>query len=513
MKRSPLLALAFLAFLPGALRAEAPGPRRIVLMVCDGLRPDFITDANMPTLARLGREGVFFTRHHAVYPSSTEVNGAALATGVQPARSTIIANREFRAGINPRLVLATEAVKTVRRGDLVSGGKYLAAPTLAELLQGAGEPTAVAGTKGVALFMDRRLARDTDAAAKSRILFAGDALPAGVFGALTAALGEYRGDARFPNVYADRWTTRALTAEFWKDGVPRFSVLWLSDPDFTQHHKGVGSPDALRALRSADDNLALVLATLDARGQRDNTDIFVASDHGFSTISRRLNVTKLLTAAGFPVVRKNRTVPTPGDILVDGLGGSVFFYVAGHDPAMTARLVTFLQSSDFAGVVFTRDGAPGTFAMSAAGFDSPAAPDVAVTMRWTDEPNAFGAPGSVVSEGDRPVGLGTHASLSRWDMHNTLVAAGPDLRRGFADPLPTSNVDVAPTLAHLLGLTPPMDGRILREALAGAAEPGEATREELSAETETPAGPWRQTLKVSRYDGRTYLDEGNRAVP
>ncbi len=508
-------AFAFAFVFPLVLRGEPP--RHVVLMVCDGLRPDFVTDANMPTLARLGREGVFFSQHHPVYPSSTEVNGAALATGVYPAKSTIVGNREFRENINPRIVLAMEAEKTVRKGDIASSGKYLAVPTLAELMQRAGEPTAVAGTKGVALFMDRSLARDAGAAANSRTLFAGAALPNGVFDSLVAALGEFRAQPRFPNLYADHWTTRALTAEFWKGGLPRLSVLWLSDPDFTQHHKGIGSPDALRALRSDDDNLAAVLAALDANGQRANTDIFVVSDHGFSTISRRINIGDLATAAGLPVVRKNRTVPTPGDILIDGLGGTVFFYVAGHDEAVIGRIVAFLQSSDFAGVVFTRNGAPGTFPMSAARIDSPAAPDVAVAMRWTDAPNQFGAPGSVVSDGDRPVGLGTHASLSRYDMHNTLIAAGPDLRRGFIDPLPTSNVDVAPTLAHLLGLQPAsaMDGRVLSEALADSAapDPGAVTHETLSAETDIPGGKWRQTLEVSRYQGETYLDAGNRATP
>lgn len=515
MNRRSLFAFALALAWPGTLRAEPPAPRRVVLIVCDGLRPDFVTDACMPNLARLGREGVFFTRHHPVYPSSTEVNGTALATGCYPAHSTIIGNREFRADINPRIVLATEAPKTVRKGDAVSGGKYLAVPTLAELMQRAGEPTAVAGTKGVAILLDRSLARESEAAAKSRILFGDDALPTGIFESLKNALGEFRGEPRFPNVYADHWTTRALTAEFWKGGLPRLSVLWLSDPDYTQHHKGIGAPDTLRALRSSDDNIGAVLAALDASGERANTDVFVASDHGFSTISRRINISDLLTAAGLPVVRKNRTVPTPGDILVDGLGGSVFFYVAGHDAATIGRLVGFLQSSDFAGVVFTRDGLPGTFAMSAAHFDSPAAPDVAVAMRWNDEPDAFGAAGSVVSDGDRPVGLGTHASLCRYDMHNTLIAAGPDLRSGFADPLPTSNVDVAPTLAHLLGLNPPpaMDGRVLQEALVGAGEPGAATQEELTAEAPTPTGVWRQTLKISRFAGETYLDEGNRTAP
>ena len=49
----------------------------------------------------------------------------------------------------------------------------------------------------------------------------------------------------FPNVAQDQWTTRALTRGLWKDKVPKFSVLWLSDPDYSQHESGPGSATAL----------------------------------------------------------------------------------------------------------------------------------------------------------------------------------------------------------------------------------------------------------------------------
>ena len=42
--------------------------------------------------------------------------------------------------------------------------------------------------------------------------------------------------------------------------------------------------------------------------------------------------------------------------MVVGNGGSVLFYVVGHDATVTRRLVEFLQQSDFAGVIFTKPG-------------------------------------------------------------------------------------------------------------------------------------------------------------
>ena len=59
-----------------------------------------------------------------------------------------------------------------------------------------------------------------------------------------------------------------------------------------------------------------------------------------------------------------------------GNGGSVLFYVVGHDATVTRRLVEFLQQSDFAGVIFTKQGFPGTFHLDDAKIDNPHAPDV-----------------------------------------------------------------------------------------------------------------------------------------
>ena len=71
-----------------------------MVIVWDGMRPDFVTEQTTPTLTRLARQGVTFRNHHPVYLSTTEVNGTALATGVYPAESGIIANKEFRPAIN-----------------------------------------------------------------------------------------------------------------------------------------------------------------------------------------------------------------------------------------------------------------------------------------------------------------------------------------------------------------------------------------------------------------------------
>jgi len=200
--------------------------------------------------------------------------------------------------------------------------------------------------------------------------------------------------------------------------------------------------------------------------------------------------------------------------MLAGNGGSVLFYVTGHDETVTRRLVEFLQQSDFAGVIFTKESMEGTFGLDQATIQSPHGPDVEMAFRWNDSKNQFGIPGMIDADWQRKAGEGTHVTLSRFDMHNMLIAAGSDFRGGEVDGLPTGNTDLAPTILRILGIKPPqkMDGRILSEAMVN----GDPVTAGLKPETKTteaikdlPTGTWRQSLKISRVGSTVYLDEGN----
>ena len=482
--------------------------RHVVVVVWDGMRPDFVSEENTPALWKLAHEGVIFRNHHAVYPSATMVNGTALVTGVYPGHSGVIANYEYRPGIDRKHPIAVELPAVVEKGDQLSGGKYISFPTITELVQKAGGRTAIAATKTVGLLLDRHV--DRVGPKNGVTLFVDKALPPDALAPIVAALGP------FPSAHLqqDVWTTKALTEFLWKADVPAFSVLWLGEPDLTEHESAPGSPSALAAIKSADENLAAVLLSLDRKGVRETTDVFVVSDHGFSTINRSVDLRKILRDAGFSAQTEFNDEPKRGDIMLVGNGGSVLFYVEGHDAEVTRRLVEFLQQTDFAGVIFTKEPMPGTFNLNEAEIDCQHAPDVVMAFHWNEKKNQFGIPGMIDADWQRGAGKGTHATLSRFDMHNALIAAGPDFCRGNVSDLPSGNVDLAPTILRILGITPPqqLDGRILSEAMVrmDPATPGlKPETKTIEAANDFPLGSWRQSLQISRVGSTIYLDEGN----
>jgi arylsulfatase A-like enzyme len=493
--------------------------RHVVVVVWDGMRPDFVSEKTTPTLWKLAREGVTFRNHHAVYPSATQVNGTALVTGVYPGRNGVIANYAYRPEIDRTRSISVESPTVVSRGDELTGGKYISVPTIAELIQRTGGRTAIASAKTVGLLLDRHateagasqpISRRQDADATGVTLFAGQSLPRDAITPIVAALGPFPA----AHLQHDAWTTKAVTDFLWKNGVPSLSVIWLGEPDLTEHESAPGAPPALAAIKSSDKNLAAILSALDRQAARETTDLFVVSDHGFSTIGRSIDLRKILSDAGFVAKTEFDNQPKPGDIMLVGNGGSVLFYIVGHDATVTRHLVEFLQQSDFAGVIFTKQGLAGTFHLEDAKIDNPHAPDVVMAFRWNDSKNQFGTPGMIDADWQREAGKGTHATLSRFDMHNTLIAAGPDFRRGQTDNLTTGNVDLAPTILHILGikLAQEMDGRVLSEAMVNTDQVpagGKTETKTIEAKKDFAAGTWRQSLRISRVGSTIYLDEGN----
>ena len=497
--------LIFFSATSVAIAAAAPPEKHVVVVVWDGMRPDFVSEANTPALWKLAQTGVVFRNNHSVYPSATIVNGTAINTGDYPNHDGILANHAYRADLDGRKSIDVDNGQVVRKADQLSGGKYLGAPTIAELLHARGDKTAIAAAKTVGLLFDRHGTH-----AGNYDLYAGEALIPDSVQFIFKSLGIF--PPATEAAARDTWTTKALTDFMWRDGIPTFSVLWLSEPDDTEHKTAPGAPPALAAIKSSDENLARVLNSLDQHNARPTTDVFVVSDHGFSTIAREIKLPKILKDAGFDAVTEFDGEPKSGQIMLAGNGGTVLFYVIGHDGAITRRLVEFLQQTDFAGVIFARQQVEGTFTLDRARIEDPYAADVVMAFRWTENKNQFGVPGMIDADWQRAAGKGTHATLSRYDMHNTLIAAGPDFQSGLTTDAPSGNVDIAPTILSIVGIEPPskMDGRVLSEAMTNGRNSKSET-ETFGASKKFPGGTWRQHLTISRVGETSYLDEGDGA--
>jgi arylsulfatase A-like enzyme len=490
--------------------AAAGKAAHVVLIVWDGMRPDFVSAENTPNLFAAAQKGVTFTRHHPVFVSSTEVNGTALATGVYPGQSTVIANDEYRPALDPLAPFETQGLANIRKGDKIWNGHYLAFPTICEILRANGRHTIVAGAKPVALLHDRatRAADSPDV-----VLFAGRTLPEQSQSSLTAALGPFPPSGS-TKANIDDWTTGALTNSLWSNGVPAFSLLWLAEPDWSQHRDGPGAPNPMLSIKDDDRCLAGVLQTLKKKNALDSTDVILVSDHGFSTVTKAIDLGEALKTNGFNTFHKfPSSGASPGDIMIVSLGGASLCYVNGHDQQEIERAVHVLQAQPFTGVIFTKSPVAGAFSLADAHLDSPYSPDIVVAMRWTEAKNQYGAPGMIFLDGGSfATSKGSHGSLCPTEMNNTGVAFGPDFKPGLRDSLPTGNIDIAPTILWILGVPQPqpMSGRVLTEALldAGPAPEATAPRHEVTSWRGTDF-VWQQYLDISTVNGVTYFDQGN----
>jgi hypothetical protein len=418
--------------------------------------------------------------------------------------------------VDPRRALGTYDHKNLTAIADASSGPLLLVPTLAERLHARGARLAAvsSGSTGSAWLLNPKAASGIGTLVNG-YLEPGKivAYPPDANAAILAAFGPApaKGGARARYDASVAWTQRVLREYVLPVLRPTVVINWLTEPDHSQHHRGVGSAPAREAIRNDDREIALTLQALHDLGLGASTDVFVVSDHGFSTNTAGVDVVGELVSAG---CKRSRT---SNDVVLASSGQAVALYVQGHDGERIARLVRFVQSQDWAGVVFTAGRAPGdvhgavdgTFALAlihAAGVAR--GPDVIVTFPWTSRANAFGVSGTDranVAAGATPL-AGDHGSMSPWNVRNTFIAWGADFKQRTTVRTPVGNVDVTPTILALLGMPDAgLDGRVLTEALANGPDP-----EQVVSETTTyhvQAGPYRAALQASVVDGRRYIDK------
>ena len=122
----------------GGTTAEGDPARRHLLIVLDGLRPDYVTPELMPNLHALGQRGVVMTRHHGVYPTVTRVNASSISTGAYPDVHGLMGSSIFFPDVDPGRFLNTGDRANLLRVEEATGRPLLTATTMGEVLAAAG---------------------------------------------------------------------------------------------------------------------------------------------------------------------------------------------------------------------------------------------------------------------------------------------------------------------------------------------------------------------------------------
>jgi predicted AlkP superfamily pyrophosphatase or phosphodiesterase len=490
-----LIGLALVTLLASTACSEPAAGTRHLLIVVDGLRPDYVSPDVMPHLYALGQRGVVFTQHHSVYPTVTRVNAASISTGAYPEAHGLMANWVFFPQLDPAGFLNTSDRMTLMRIGRTGADGLLTSDTLGEALQSAGKKMLVvsSGSTGTSLLLNHTVAGGA-------IFHHEYALPAGRQRQMQAQLGK----APPPHAPDGALDQRAVDA-FLKLGLPTIqpsvTVMWLSDLDAATHAHGIGHSTPVAILRRVDGLLTQIEAGMRSAGVLEMYNIWVTSDHGFSTATRGVDIGQVVNPFSGKLPDGSPRVVTDGETI----------YVRDGNAAIVSAIVHALQRTPGVGAIFTRgaqrgglDGhVPGTLSFGAARWDHQRSGDILFSPDWTDARNTRGFPGTIASDA-----VAGHGSSSPFDIHNTLIAAGPDLKKGIVIDVPSGNVDFAPTLLRLLGIPAPasMQGRVLDEAFTGGPEPQSARMRSVEHSVKTADGSYVLTVSFSTIEsgGRSY---------
>ncbi|MBP9722769.1 MAG: alkaline phosphatase family protein [Gammaproteobacteria bacterium] len=556
-------------------------PNRVILLIWDGLRPDVITKENTPVLYRLRNSGTNFTDHHSSYPTVTMNNANSFATGDYSGDTGFYGNQIWRPSIlgNNQPVSVEDEGILDKLDKAQEGSPLMYVETLLQIAQKNGLKTAQLGKDAPAILQNYKPYDKNIILTSTKIYpqtflkllqekgyklpskFSNKALPLedNLFKKkkmieLTSLDGKIplnkisdptqAHEANYKN--SNEYLMAIYIREILTNYKPDLSVIWLNEPDSTAHTYGIGTNAYYRALKNQDQLLGSLLFSLNKMGFASNTNVIIASDHGYSNVSgdynifplREINsgkineiskngsstsgyirVADLLTKAGFTAydgegciynpsmggilsdrslvnkieidndgkvcggskgrlyTSKSYIVPkelNKGDIIVADNSGSVYLYIIDKDDETTKKLVRFLQSRlEFDGVFIDQAYGyiPGTLPMNIIKFNDKIQernPDILVSLSHDSQQSLNALKGTAYTSNNSI--RGSHGTLSRYDIHNTLIALGPDFKQEYESNLPSANVDVPVTLAKILNL--PFDNRVGRPLLEGITNSG-----------------------------------------
>ena len=593
MRHSILLLSAGMMVLSAtAASAQQNTPHNLILFVPDGLRGQIVTPQTAPTMAEIRDKGVNFRNSHSVFPTFTTANASSMATGHYLGDTGDFSNTIY-TGFSS--VPAGDTVVPFLENDAVLGdvdehfgGDYLNEETILKMARAKGFSTAAIGKVGPTLIFDHTdradrpglhsIVVDDSTGAKSGVPLSDEMKEALTKANLPLAApsrgdNAKAGDAKTPGTTVANVAQQAYFADvaskivlpmFKARGKPFVLVFWSRDPDGSQHNTGdslntvtpgINGPTSMAGIKNADDNLAQLSKALDDLGLSATTNIVVAADHGFSTISKEsktspsakatyadtpkdflpmgflaLDLAKALDLPLFDPNDKNARIgenahpkagngvlgqdPAKPDLVVATNGGSDLIYLPNRDKKLADRTVKALLEQDYVSGLFVDDKLgrfPGTLPMSQLYLKGKAVtPNPSIVVNFRSYVEGCSEPTNCSVEVADTVlrqGQGMHGSFGRGDTMNFMAAIGPNFKAGYVDPLPVSNADVGMTIAEFMGLHASdnggLEGRVISEALPNGIIPKAADGKIVSK----PAANGLQTVvKYQRVLSHRYFD-------
>src|SRR4030081_395681 len=593
MRRSMgLLSAGLITLLAGAASAQNDKPRNLILFVPDGLRGQIVTPQTAPAMAEVRDKGVNFKNSHSLFPTFTTANASAMATGHYLGDTGDFSNTIYTGyPVGPADGTVTpflEVNPVILDVDEHFGGDYLNEETILKMARAKGYSTAAIGKLGPTLIFDHtdKIGADglhsiviDDATGGKNGVPLSDEMKAALAKAGLPLASPSRGDngkagdARTPGTVVPNTAQQAYFADiaskvvlpmFKERSKPFVLVFWSRDPDGSQHNTGdslntvtpgINGPTSLAGIRNADNNLAQLRKALDDLGLTATTNVMIAADHGFSTISKAsktktsakathedqpqdflpmgflaIDLAKALNLPLFDPNNKNARVadnahpkagngllgqdPAKPDLVVATNGGSDLIYLPNKDKKLAERTVKALLEQDYVSGLFVDDRLgrfPGTLPMSQVGLKGKAVtPNPSIVVNFRSYATGCNEPTNCAVEVADTVlrqGQGMHGSFGRGDTLNFMAAIGPDFKTGYVDALPVSNADVGATAARLLGLTQKprgnLIGRVITEAMPNGATPRTFSG---TVKSQPSANGLRTVLKFQRVLAQRYFD-------
>ena len=428
-----------------AIGQNRPMAPLLVVISVDGLRPDYVTQADahgakIPNLRKFLKQGTYADGVQGVVPTVTYPSHTTLMTGVWPAKHGIFANTTF----DPL---------QQNQGGWYWYAEDIRVPTLWDVAAAAGRTTASLQwpvTVGAHITWNIPEFWRASTADDAKLLRA--VSTRGLLEEAKSELGEYRGGID-TSAQADESRGR-YTEWILEKKHPALVTLHLSALDHIEHETGPFSPESIAVLEIIDATIGKIRATAE-RLAPGRTYIAVVSDHGFVRTDAQLNLFPLFRDAKLITLNEKGKI-TDWKAIPWVTGGSAALVLKDPNDTETLAHVRGLLAKVASDPANGVDRILDAEELHERGGYPPASFFVGLKPGWRTGSTAEGPVLSKIKVG------GTHGAMPDLpELHASFFLIGPGVPPGKS--LGTIDMrDVAPTLAHEVGLSfPSADGKIL----------------------------------------------------